>query len=288
MRKHFYPRFLTLWGTWFLLGVAVTAGTLQGVPLKIAHGQLGSGKPYLTCMLDGVEELCVLDTGSALSLIANPEGFEKYPTIGKVRFRSASGIPLETDQIRIETVQIDALTFPNVKFARVIPSETLESTIGIDLVGKQPFSLRFTKKPSLNLGESPSRTPLTGIEVYKNGVFSIPVELNHVQTKALWDTAAELTVVDQVYVSRNPRNFSFIKELNSGYDGTGRSIKIRLFKAKNIRIAGHLFRNILVGVLDLATVREGTQQDVQAVIGFNLIRKADWYFDLQNRRWNMK
>jgi len=266
----------------------LASAALQAAPLQIAHGQFGSGKPYVRCTLDAVLQLCVLDTGSALSLVGDSEEFAKYPAVGKVRFLSAAGIPLETDQIQIRNVMLSTFNFQDVKFARITPSEKLESTIGIDLIGRQPFLFEFVKRSSLILGGAAPRPLLDGVEVHRNGIFSLPVGLGHIQTRALWDTAAELTVVDQSYVKANPDNFSFIKDLTTGFDGTGRPIKLKLFRAKSIAVGPRTFRNIRVGVLDLATVNKGADKGVQAVIGFNLIRKADWYFDLQNRRWSIK
>jgi hypothetical protein len=43
-----------------------------------------------------------------------------------------------------------------------------------------------------------------------------------------------------------------------------------------------------VVVLDLGPLRETVGNAVQAVLGFNVIRKADWYFDRAARRWSVK
>src|SRR4051812_44048023 len=124
------------------------SGSLQfahAALLHIERGALGSGRIFVTCTMDGAEQDCVIDTGSILSIAADPEQFGAYPSHGKLRFQSAAGVPVEADKIRLRTLVLDRRRFSNVQFARVRPGNKIQNTIGIDILSKQPFTLEFTQ-----------------------------------------------------------------------------------------------------------------------------------------------
>jgi hypothetical protein len=39
---------------------------------------------------------------------------------------------------------------------------------------------------------------------------------------------------------------------------------------------------------DLSLLREEEHSDLYAVLGFNVIRKTDWYFDPQKKVWSIR
>ena len=261
---------------------------LNGAILEMAHGPLGSGKMYLPCVLDGVEERCVLDTGSVISLVENDDRFSKYPAFGSFHFKSASGISLEADKIQIRRAQIDKQLFQNAAFARPSHDHNIESTIGINLIGQKPFWLHFGERASIELGATAPTSLLGGIETREDGIFSIPIGLGDFKTQAVWDTAAELTAVDKNYVTKNPENFSAMRQQAYAKDGTAQPVESKLFKAKKILVGGRTFRNVTVLAVDLSSLHQDKGEGIHAVIGFNIIRGADWFFDVPNKRWNIK
>lgn len=269
----------------FLLAVIPFAGA---APLHIERGVFGSGRALVTCTMDGVEQECVIDTGSILSIVADPEQFSTYRSQGKIRFQSAAGVPVEADKIRLRTLVLDRRRFSNVQFARVNRGNKLQNTIGIDILSKQPFTLEFTQRAVLELGAKYVPASSSGLEAYPWGMFSIPVRIGAADEKAVWDTAAELTAVDEKYVAAHPESFTLIRELNNTVDGTDHPVRTALFNARSVRIGARTFRNVRVLAVDLGTIHRGAARDIQVVLGFNIIRKADWYFDLPNRRWTIR
>jgi predicted aspartyl protease len=258
-------------------------GTARAAALQIAPGAYTSGKVYVTCLFDGVKEKCLLDTGSAMTLLADSKRFGNYTNLGVFRFKSASGIPQETETIQIGSIQIDDVAFTSVKIGRAT-FQNAENTLGMDLIARQPFVLNFKSKPTLQLGAPRPHLPLTTLNVFSQGLPSIPISLNGSEVHALWDTGAALTVIDQDFIARRREDFKPTRNYMNGVDGAGHNLLLQMFRAKKITIGDATFEDVRVVAADLSVLREANP-DIHAVVGFNLIRKANWFFDAKNRLW---
>lgn len=269
----------------FLIACSAVFSVSAATPLQISPGPYSSGKVYVSCIVDGVKERCFLDTGSAMTLVANSKRFRSYTNIGNLRFESAAGIPQQTETIQLGSIEIDRLASTNKKVGR-IKFRGAETTVGIDIVGRQPFALHFQPKAILELNAPRPQLPMTTLQVSPQGLLSIPLELGGRTARALWDTGAALTSIDENFIAAHPENFQPTKNFMNGVDGAGKSILVQVFRAKEIRIADHTFKNVRVVGVDLTMLRNGVHKDVQAVVGFNLIREANWFFDPKSRLWN--
>jgi hypothetical protein len=257
----------------------------RGASMQISSSVYTSGKAYVSCLIDGVKERCFLDTGSAMTLVANSKRFSAYTNVGNFRFESASGIPQQTEFIQIGSIQIDDVQIRDKKVGRT-RFRGAENTLGIDVVGRQPFSVDFNPQAILKFNVERPELPLTTLQVSRNGLLSIPVELSGIEAHALWDTGVALTTIDQNFIVAHPENFRATKNYMNGVDGAGKSILVQVFRAKKLKIADHTFKDVRVVAVDLTMLREGVHKDIQAVVGFNLIRKANCFFDPKNRLWS--
>jgi len=268
-----------------LLLFVLCAVSARAASLQISSGSYSSGKAYVSCLIDGIKERCFLDTGSAMTLVANSKRFSAYTNVGNFRFESASGIPQETDTIQLGSVQTDNVQVRDKKVGRN-SFRGAENTLGIDIIGRQPFRVNFNPQAVLQLNAQRPELPLTTLQVSQHGLLSIPVELGGIEAHALWDTGVALTTIDQSFISAHPENFKPTKNYMNGVDGAGKSILVQVFRAKKLKIGDHTFKDLRVVAVDLTMLREGVNKDIQAVVGFNLIRKANWFFDAKNSLWS--
>jgi hypothetical protein len=268
-----------------LLLFVLCAVSARAASLQISSGAYTSGKAYVSCLIEGVKERCFLDTGSAMTLVANSKRFSAYTNVGNFRFESASGIPQETDTIQLGSIQIDNVQIRDKKVGRT-SFRGAENTLGIDIVGRQPFRVNFNPQAVLQLNAHRPELPLTTLQVSQHGLLSIPMDVSGVEAHALWDTGMALTAIDQNFIITHAENFKPTKNYMNGVDGAGKSILVQVFRAKKLKIADHIFKDVRVVAVDLALLREGVHKDIQAVVGFNLIRKANWFFDPKNRLWS--
>lgn len=263
----------------FCTVIKVGAATLQVVP-----GAYSSGKPYVRCTIDGIETRCFLDTGSAMTLVANSKRFANYTNAGDTSFKSASGIAQHTETIRVGSVQIDEVTFQDLTIGRV-NFRGAENTLGIDLVGRQSFALKFGGKDAMILNAPRPALPWTTLGVSAQGLLTIPVGVGNNVVRALWDTGVAVTSVDQSFVLTNPQDFIPMKNYVRGVDGAGKAMLLQMYRAKKLAIGDEIFADVRVIAVDLSLLRESVSKDVQAIVGFNVIRKADWFFDRKSRLW---
>jgi hypothetical protein len=266
-----------------LLGSAFVRAT----PLQIVSQAYGTGGAFATCVIDGQKERCFLDTGSALTIVTNSQRFAGYTNLGVFRFKSAADVAQEIETIQIGSIELDGSVFPRVKVGRASFSRA-ENTLGIDILRHQPFAVRFSPKAILQLSAERPESSLNTLEVSNQGLFAIPIAIGGVEVRALWDTGVSITSVDQAFIKAHPENFKPSNKYGNGFDGAGKPMLLQIFRARKIVIAGRTFEDLRVAAADLSVLRENWDQQIQAVVGFNLIRKGNWFFDAKNNLWNFQ
>jgi hypothetical protein len=260
---------------------------VRATPLHIVSGAYRSGAAYATCVIDGQKESCFLDTGSAMTIVTNSARFAAYTNLGVFHFKSAADIAQEVETIQIGSIELDGVVFPRVKVGRANFHGAV-NTIGIDLLRTQPFAIRFKPKPTLELNAAPAEQPLKNLDISSQGHFAIPIALGGDEVRALWDTGVSLTSVDQSYIAAHPETFKETNKGGSGFDGAGKPMLVPIFRAHKIVIAGQTFEDVRVVGTDLSVLRHKWNKNIQAVVGFNLIRKGNWFFDSNNRLWSFQ
>lgn len=268
----------------------VTAAA-QLAAAQLLPGPYRSGKLLLDLEFDGQSATCLVDSGSALSLLAEPGPWSAYPATGKVRFTSASGGVKEVEKVRIDKVSAGSAIWRGVHLGRLAAGDGVQNTLGIDLLGRQPFALHFLHRVAVAFDAMQPKQAASQagqLEVSSHGVFTIVSTFGQDPVRALFDTGSSLTAVDADFVAQHPSDFSETRQFMTGTDGLGHSITMKMFRARRVRVGPREFRHVPVVATNLQTLRDGVDRRVQAVIGLNLMRKADWFFDLPNRRWGMK
>jgi hypothetical protein len=264
------------------------SGTATAEPLRVISGPLASGQAFVFCTFDGIRENCFLDTGSAMTLLVNSEKLSGKTNAGTFHFKGATGIPQQGETIQIHSALLDGVEFYNLKIGRVQRDAQVQSALGIDLLSRRPFSLNFRFKPSLHLDPKTPRKLFTTLEVGSHHLFTIPITIGKMEARAMWDSGAGITVVDESFIQSHPTNFKSTDEFESATDGTGASIPVKTYRARIIKIGHRTFRNSRVIATDLSVLRANGNPPVQVVIGFNFIRKCDWYFDAKQRKWSVR
>src|SRR6185436_15566565 len=187
--------------------------------------------------------------------------YARYTNLGNFKFLGASGIPQEIETIRIRSLQIDDVVFSNPKVGRAL-FRGAEKTLGIDILGRQPFTLRFGSRPVLQLNAKKPDAPLATLDVSQQGLFSIPLEIAGTGGRALWDTGAALTFVDEAFITAHSHDFKPTKNYMNGVDGAGKNLLLQVFRAKKIKIADRTFENVRVVAADLSVLKD-VHEDIQ-------------------------
>jgi hypothetical protein len=269
------------------LVVCSIAGTLFAADLRIVPGGFGSGKAYVRCYFDGVPKSCFVDTGSAMTLLDLSPPFASRPPSGTFRYKSASGRVRRADVIQIGTVRLDGKVLQGVNLGRH-SDRAGETTLGMDLLGRSAFAMEFRTAPKIHIAPSVPRGAPRPLSVLKGGLLAIPVFFSGEETQAVWDTGASVTAVDKTFLQAHPENFRRLRTRVEGTDGTGEAVDLELFRAREIRVGSRVFKNLHVVAVDLSPLKDTVGSSVRAVLGFNVIRKANWSFDPAGQNWWMR
>jgi hypothetical protein len=256
---------------------------LTAAPLQIVSGPNSSGKIYVPIVFDGLTLRTFLDTGSAATLVANNSQFAAYPKMDSLRFKGAAAVEQSVDKIQLKSIRLDNLTLANPAIGRA-NFPRAETTLGIDVLARQPFSLSVKRK-FLVLNPAQPAARATTLQVSAQGLLSIAMDVGQI-VFALWDTGAGLTTIDSAFIEANPENFKTTKKFMHGNDGVGKPLLVQVFRAKKIVVGGNSFKDVNVVATDLSVLRQNISKDIYAVVGFNLIAKADSYFDAKTRLWH--
>src|SRR4051812_31531624 len=146
-----------------LLAFAPLYFAAHAATLEITPGPFRSGKAFVPAIFDGNKETCFVDTGSAMTLLTNFDAYSKQPGLENFQFKSASNIAKEVQTLQVRTAILDHVQFSNLRVGRVPPSEGIDSSVGMDIIGRQPFSANFLQSPSLSLNPRPPRRLLKGL-----------------------------------------------------------------------------------------------------------------------------
>lgn len=267
----------------FVMGVFFLSAC-QSAPLQLRKGELDSGRIYVPCSFDHVSTNCFLDTGSTNVIIANRSEFDHYEVIGKIKYKSASGISKEMSEVQIKQAMVGGLRIGNLNVGLV--KDAPDSVVGINEISSVPFSLKFKSQPQIIFNPDLKNKKQLPLDVLDKNILSIPIKAQNEFASALFDTGAGLSVVNKDFVERNPQMFELIQDISNGTDATGNPVVMKLYKIKRIEIGNFVFKNENILAMDFDIVRKHISPTIDFIVGFNLITKADWYFDLKAKSWS--
>ena len=219
----------------------------------------------------------VLDSGSGTTQIADPGALISASVVGE---DTAEGLFGRTP---VERVVLSDLTVPGLAagpraVARLRTGGSgARSLLGLDVLGDHALLL---DGPAATL-----HTTVAGglgadlpLERGTRGHCHLPVTLpGGTVVRALWDTGADITVVDRELVTSYPELFTALRSA-SGTDAVGATVVTDVCRMAAYRIADVHFAGHLVAVADLP-------EPMEMALGFPTLRQAIWSMDLPSGRW---
>lgn len=265
------------------------AGNKMKTPIIIKENQIESGRFYLGCRYDGFNDECHLDTGSSYTSLSWNEKTKNYAVSGQQTRSSASGIESTEDNIILQNFSIGSAKTEDFKVVRYSEEKNQDSRLGMSFLKNFNFTFDFDNevlifsKENINLPMF-SDSKDQELHLDKHNLMYIELTLGNENYRALWDTGAELSVVNRDLVNRKIEHFNFVMDIPNGVDATGNKIFFKLYKVKNFSINGvSLTGNILA--MDFTPLEKKLGKGVQFIFGFNHIRQLNWFFDLSNKNW---
>ncbi len=256
--------------------------------LVISKGS-DSGQIIIPAEFNGHIENCLIDTGASISTAYSSKFFEDLSTSGTIWTWGVSGEKVASFVKTVDTLSIGGLHFKDQHFLlkeeSPPPSHEFRCILGMDVLGHGAIAFDFVKKTFQFLPKIPDRyTPRT-LDLRSTGYFTVPFSLNSQALNAVWDTGASSSVVDPKIVKAHPALFEHLGTSDNGIDiVSSRSFSFEFYRMKQAKLADFNVKDTIVISKDL-NMAVNVQQD--AIIGFDLISRFNWMFDLRRKLWTV-
>jgi|GEM_PF-3925477 len=259
------------------------------VPLRLVPPvqKIGAGEILLDCAFDGAPRSCVLDTGAGDKILVHDDSmFGRYKPIGNGSNQDDLGARGEVDVIRVGHLTIGGADFGpiDVKRRKQAESGPGAALVGPQAVARRGFALLFKDSSTMVVdGPAPAGPdyPLNASD--RDRHLLIKAEIEGDSMSALFDTGAGITEIDRDYVALHPRDFSLVGTMRFA----GRP-DAEIYELRSLSLGGRRFNGVDVIAADFSFFkRKLKDDDLRLMLGYNVVTRADWYFDLTRRRWSV-
>lgn len=238
---------------------------------------------FLKCRFDSRPEICFIDTGAYQSRLRAHKPFDNYPSLGKTKSKGVSGEIIESDLIRLVSVQAGELNVYQ-PVVTTLPTAFPHSVLGLEFFEAQSqvtfdFLRKEIRKESFKISCSQNFA-------LKDNLIQIPISTGSDQIFAGWDTGASLNVVNLELAKKRTDLFEFVRDLGDGGDSSGAPVKANLYNMKNMSLCGRTLKDLEFVAVDLTEPKKEMPGFPDLFIGANLMAGHLWSFDFKNRRWH--
>jgi hypothetical protein len=229
--------------------------------------------------VSGTPHRFVLDSGGGTTQIADPGGLIPASVVGEDTAEGLFGGDT------VELVALSDLTVPGLTAGgRTVHrlrsgGAGARSLLGLDVLSEHALLLHG---PAATLHTTVAGGLAAGLPLERgtHGHCYLPVSLPGGRVvRALWDTGADITVVDRELVASHPELFTSLGSA-SATDAVGATLVTEVFRLEAYRIADVLFASHLVAVADLP-------EPMEMALGHPTLRQAIWSMDLPTGRWGV-
>ena len=239
----------------------------------LVDGSVG-GRPYRF----------LLDTGAAKSAILSDDYTAAFAAVER---RTSSGVFASgsDDVILAPSIALGPIVrrdFPVTRLAENTPHR--RNLIGMDLL--KDFSCHFLfdqNRVEIDADDAPDAS-YHDLALDSRFHPYVPLRFGAVTASAVWDTGAGITVADMGFIARNPALFQAAGQ-SQGTDSTGTSVATPMFTMRGATVGEGALAPLRVAGVDLSGVNAAIETPMDIIIGYNLMRAANWLMDFPRRRW---
>jgi hypothetical protein len=228
-----------------------------------------------------------LDTGASTTSMTWDEWTSQLATIG-IEHTSGAMAKHSNDLVSIPKIRVGSLERSNLTVARAHKDAVGKSNLlGMNFLKNFSLEFLFDKNKVLVYEASQSAPPVKFNTLFLGERFHPYVELKWsggVQANGVWDTGAGITVFDIEFVKKHPeifRKFGF----STGKDSSGKSSETPIYQMKEFELGGYKFPSAKVAAVDLSVPNSTIHTPMTFILGYNVLRNANWIFDFPGKRW---
>jgi hypothetical protein len=229
--------------------------------------------------VSGTPHRFVLDSGSPSTQIADPGALIPASVVGEDMAEGLFG------RAPVERVDLPDLTVPGLTAGRRTVARLrtggagARSLLGLDVLGEHALLL---DGPAATLHATVAGGLAAGLPLERGprGHCFLPVALPGGRVvRALWDTGADITVIDRQLLASHPELFTALTSAN-GTDAAGVTMLTDVCRLEAYSIAGVRFAGHAVAVAALP-------EPMEMILGYPTLCQAIWSMDLPSGRWGV-
>jgi hypothetical protein len=264
------------------------------IPFSFKAGMFGGGWMEAPCTIGDRPAVCKIDSGANMSSVRLAPETAAFESIGRVTYTSASGHAIKCDQVLIPSLSVGTESKVNFEAVRcpVVDGRTELNIVGLDFFNDKKVTFDMKAHRIVLGAEAPDGSNLNRFATTSVGHILIPVRAGHrfqeqKETIAMFDTGAAITVISSEFVRNNPQYFTLIREIDQGRDTHGNVLAARLMIGSGIAVGNKVFAGEYVMAIDFTSIKKLMGDEVDLILGQNVIKNGKWFFDLPNSSWTV-
>jgi predicted aspartyl protease len=255
----------------------MTKEIIESIPLIVYENEPGKYLVDIEVEVGEETERFLFDTGAAKTQIKLTEYTSRFEKVGEKESKGASGIGQNQDLITVPRLAFGSVVFENLTLGR-----GERGFFGIDLLKNRTFVIDLHNQ-TLSFVEEISN--LKKIKWLKRGHLTIPVDISGNSTFCLFDTGANITVIDEKYVEENMDKFELVRT-EEGEDANGNKIPSNIFNCKSFNIGTLQLENVEMAGFEYGDFLRKAMEGVPITLGNNVIKDAEWSFNFRESFWS--
>lgn len=234
--------------------------------------------------IDGTARRLVLDTGGATSGL---RAVDLPPTSSTVARSSPGGRGAFAPGGASRQVEVGVLTLGDLRVRGLLfdveDDPRAHSILGLDVLAGHRLDIRFGRgSVTLDGGAAVARRhPLVRSA---HGHPFVRASWGGVETDVLWDSGAEVTVIDEAFAARHAHLLDPLGAADAG-DARGASRRVEVVRMAAVTIGGRSFPPSTAVVTPLAGMRRPGEPPLDVILGMPVLRRADWTLHLAEDWW---
>jgi len=245
-----------------------------------------TARTFVDCEIENHSDRCQLDTGSAFPLISGPLDYLKSNSVtGHQDAMSAQNVKASCEDLALTSkVKVTGQVLPlsEIKRCQGFPME-LSPSVGVKVFDGFRINMDFPHR-QFNWNTTLQPNVLSSFKRSGIGWISMNALLGTSRIEVFFDTGAQLSAVDEKYVSAHPEKFKLVTSTDVT-DATGTKTKQNVYEMEVLTMLGRAFSNNYAVAIDFSYFHNFFPQDVVILLGMNHIQQASWFLDFQNSKW---
>lgn len=226
----------------------------------------------------------LLDTGAGTSSVA----YDDYTaTFDSAARNHSSGVfaSSSADLITVPEIALGPVVKKDFTLVRAAKeTQHMPNLIGMDFLKDSCCHFLFDENRVTVDEDYQAGYPFEELWLDKKFHPYVAVECGAVTCKAVWDTGASITIVDLNFIKKYPHFFEEAGQ-SSGTDATGSQMETPMFVMAEAVIGKQKFPAQRVAGVDLSQVNATLETPMDLILGYSIMRKANWLFDFPRKRW---